>query len=370
MTIRYDSGRFSRVTPTRQGGIRVEAAVSRTGILHYTNADGSVRRELRLPADVFHEDSLASLKNAPVTHYHPGGMVSADNFRTVAVGYMAENVRQDSDKVVGDMLVQDAHMVGKIQDGGLRELSAGYTCRLDETPGDHDGQPYDAIQKEIRYNHVALLPPGAGRSGPDVSLRLDSAGDCQVPTSWAAREDQNMKIEIIDGAEYEVGTDAHAKATQAREDAHKAEAEARSALEARADAAEAALAEANTRAEGEPSRVAEGVAASLALHRKAVAAGVEVKADASDSDIRAAVIGKVLPALDLDGKDEAYLAASFDLALGQVGTSDLGALRETADAAASTTEVLPKEAPRDVKARQDMIDRARTAWRKDVKVSK
>lgn len=358
MAIRYDSGRFSKVVPTRQGGIRVEAAVSRTGILRYKNPDGSARRELRLPEDVFHEDSLDSLRGAPATHYHPGGMVGPDNFRSVAVGYMADNVRADGATVVGEMLIQDGGMVTKVHEGDLKELSAGYTCRLDETPGEYEGQPYDAIQRDIRFNHVALLPPGAGRSGPEVSLRLDAAGDCTVPDTWAAVEDPSMKIELIDGTEYEIGTDAHATAVSARDEAARKDAEDRAALEARADAAEAALAEAKTHAEGEDARVLSAVEGRLALHRKAVEAGVEIKADATDADIRLAVIAKVLPALDLADREDAYIRASFDLAMDQIGAADLGGLRKTADAAsrADAADDAPP-VPRSVKARADMLDR-------------
>lgn len=364
MATRYDVGRFSKVTRTPQGGIRVEAAVARTGILVYKNPDGTSRRELRLPEEVFHVDSLASLKGAPATHFHPGGMVSADNFRELAVGYMAEDVRQDGDKLVGSMLIQDAHMVEKVHTGGLLELSSGYQCRIEDTAGEWNGQRYDAIQRDIRHNHIALLPPGAGRSGPDVSLRLDAAGDCLPAEGWA--QETSMKIEIIDGTEYEVGTDAHTKAVAGRETARKDAADAHVALEARADAAEAQLKEVQEKLDGADARVAEAVKGRLELHRKAVEAGVEVREDATDDDIRRAVIAKVLPGLSLEDREDAYVRASFDLAMGQIGASDLAGLRKDAKDAAEGEGDKP-EAPKDVQARQDMLDRNAKAWRTETK---
>jgi len=367
MAIRYDAGRFSRVTPTPQGGIRVDAAVSRTGILVYRNPDGSIRREYRPDEEVFHEDSLASLRGAPATQFHPQGMVTAETFRDVAVGYMGDDVRQDGDKVVGSMAIQDSRTVKRIQDKALRELSAGYTCRIENTPGEYQGQRYDAIQRDIRYNHVALLPPGAGRSGPEVALRLDSAGDCIAPEGWT-REDQTMKIEIIDGTEYEVGTPAHTKASAARDKARTDAADALTQAEARADAAEAKVKDLEAKAEKEDERIDAAVSARLSLHREALRAGVEVKADASDEDIRRAVIGKVLPSVKLDGKEGAYLEAMFDLAVSQIEQASANGVRADAHSAAGAPPA--GDAPQPSKAdaaRQKMIERGRQAWRADAK---
>jgi uncharacterized protein len=51
---------------------------------------------------------------------------------------------------------------------GKKELSIGYRCIYDIQSGIYDGQPYDAIQRQIRGNHLALVEEG--RSGPDVAV--------------------------------------------------------------------------------------------------------------------------------------------------------------------------------------------------------
>lgn len=51
---------------------------------------------------------------------------------------------------------------------GKRELSAGYRCIYDMTAGIWNGQPYDAVQRKIRGNHLALVVEG--RMGPDVAV--------------------------------------------------------------------------------------------------------------------------------------------------------------------------------------------------------
>ena len=51
---------------------------------------------------------------------------------------------------------------------GKRELSAGYRCIYEMASGVWEGQPYDAVQRKIRGNHLALV--GEGRMGPDVAV--------------------------------------------------------------------------------------------------------------------------------------------------------------------------------------------------------
>jgi hypothetical protein len=75
-------------------------------------------------------------------------------------------------------------------------------------PGVWQGQHYDAVQRKIRGNHVALGPKGWGRAGPEVRLRLDSAGN-------ELREDRPMsqKVKVkVDGIEYEAGSESHLQA--------------------------------------------------------------------------------------------------------------------------------------------------------------
>lgn len=51
---------------------------------------------------------------------------------------------------------------------GKRELSAGYRCVYEITAGVWNGLHYDAIQRKIRGNHLALV--SEGRVGPDVAV--------------------------------------------------------------------------------------------------------------------------------------------------------------------------------------------------------
>jgi len=58
---------------------------------------------------------------------------------------------------------------------GKRELSLGYRCKYDWTPGTTPwGEAYDCVQRVIRGNHLASVK--SGRMGPDVAV-LDSSDD-------------------------------------------------------------------------------------------------------------------------------------------------------------------------------------------------
>jgi hypothetical protein len=168
-------GAIKKATPTAQGGLRLDAYPTRTGVLQYMKPDGSVTRELRHPDEVFKPESLDSMRFAPLTDLHPQGRVDATNYRELSFGHVGADVAPAPDgvHVAAPILVQDAQMLGLIDGGKRKELSMGYSCDLDETPGEYEGERYDAAQQNIIYNHVAALPPGAGRAGPTAAFRVD-----------------------------------------------------------------------------------------------------------------------------------------------------------------------------------------------------
>lgn len=188
---RSDFGAIKRASPTPQGGLRLDAYPTRVGVLVYQNPDGTVTRELRHPDEVFKPESLATLQHAPLTDLHPSGRVDASNYVALMRGHVTNEVAPADDKihVSASVLVQDADMISKIDRSDRKELSCGYACDLDQTPGEYQGERYDAIQRGIIYNHVACLPPGGGRAGPTAALRVDRIdGLCVVAPSAAERK--------------------------------------------------------------------------------------------------------------------------------------------------------------------------------------
>lgn len=193
---RYDISRLSASTVQRtpQGGAKIPARLTRTGIFVYRNPDGSVRREFRSDTEVSKAQSLGTLQDAPVIEGHPD-LVRPDNYRDLQRGHVSGLPSFDGHYVEAPLVVQDSETLAKIDAGDLAELSCGYTCDIDKTPGTFDGQPYDCSQINISYNHVGLGPKNWGRAGSDVALRLDSS---------TYVDEVNMKKIKLDSKEFEV----------------------------------------------------------------------------------------------------------------------------------------------------------------------
>jgi hypothetical protein len=219
---RYDMAAVRSWERTASGGVRLSAALTRTGILTYRDNTGREWREYRPSAEVFAEDSLRSLRGAPVTDLHPTTLVTPATWRDLAVGHVGDDVAREGELVVASVLVQDASEIARIEAGARKEVSAGYVCEVDDTPGvTPEGEAYDRVQRAVRYNHVALGPEGWGRAGAEVSLRLDAAvevvraplvarvDDNATAGSSSAAQEQRMKKKLkIRGREIELRADA------------------------------------------------------------------------------------------------------------------------------------------------------------------
>lgn len=164
---------------TSQGFWRAEGYFGRAGIYEYRKDDGSTSRELRPSEEVGSPEALASFDAAPVTIGHPAEDVTAENVRRHEVGTVLGEARMDGMHVAGAVVVKDARAIKQVK-AGKQELSPGYSIKLDETPGadrkyGYPGNPegrYDAVQRHIRVNHLAIVD--RARGGSTVRLRMDA----------------------------------------------------------------------------------------------------------------------------------------------------------------------------------------------------
>lgn len=171
---RFDSLPLDATYLTDEGYLVDHPIVTSVGIFVYHNPDGSERRELRLPEEVFAEKSLASYKGKPIIVTHDAGYVDTDNVKEESIGTILSEGYRDGDDVRAEIIIHDTDSLKKYK---MRELSCGYNLRLDETPGVWEGQPYDAIQRDIEINHLALVDKA--RAGEQARLNIDGQGhDC------------------------------------------------------------------------------------------------------------------------------------------------------------------------------------------------
>lgn len=191
---------------SEEGYLTVPANIARTGIQDYsayemgvTNSDPNrIFKVLRPAEEVFKDESLNSFANKPVTLNHPPELVNAKNYNTYSVGFSGNTVKKDGDFVLTELRITDESAIKDVESGKI-ELSNGYVCDIEWSSGTTEsGEKYDAIQRNIRGNHIAIVD--RARAGPACKI-ADQQNNNFINTS------KNMKI-TIDGVDYEVSDQA------------------------------------------------------------------------------------------------------------------------------------------------------------------
>lgn len=191
------SDRLTLDAPRRDSSGNMVASVlaARTGTQDYAGYEVGKPEVARVvvyrPSDeVFSRDSMKSFAGAPVTIEHPAEPVTPTNWKDHAVGEASEEIVRDGEAVRVPFLLRDAAGISAVE-AGKREISMGYDCILDWTPGTTpEGVAYDAVQRSIRINHLAIVD--RARGGP--TLRI---GD-KEPTMKIKIGD--AEVEVTDGA--------------------------------------------------------------------------------------------------------------------------------------------------------------------------
>lgn len=211
-----DSVALSGVKETSEGYLIADAFTVRTGIQQYAGYEvGQPQMDVvnvyRPESEVFSRDSVQSFSHVPVTNDHPSEAVTAENWKDYAVGEASSEVLRDGQRLRIPLIVKDKATIALIK-GGKRELSAGYSCDLSFEDGyTPEGVHYDAIQKNIRANHVAVVQ--RGRAGAEFRIG-DSADHWGAAPIVADRESpMNMRTILVDGISIQT-TDQGAQAIE------------------------------------------------------------------------------------------------------------------------------------------------------------
>jgi len=338
---------------TADGYLIATAKSVRTGIQLYAGsevgmADKAVVRVYRPAEEVFAADSLQSFSHAPVTNDHPAEAVTADNWAKLAVGEVSTAAKKDGEWVHLPLVLKDAAAIKAVEDG-KRELSAGYNCDLDWTPGKTaDGQPYDAIQRNIKINHLALVD----RARAGSQARIGDGAWGASPTHDATPDKEptmTLKTVTVDGIPIEV-TDQGAtvistlqqRLIDASAGKDKLIADHTSAIAAK----DSELAKKDAEIDALKGKVMDAAALDAAvkargdLIAKAKAIVPTVATDGkSDAEIRHAVVAAKIGDAAIKDKPAAYIDARFDILAEDVKAADpfrdtlKGGLQPTGDRA-------------------------------------
>lgn len=179
----FDSLTLDAPKRTKEGFLAVRARAARAGIYDYMGFEldksgqhfrpNQVVKVYRPPEEVFSKDAVHSFLLKPITDDHPSVPVTADNWKAHARGVNAGALR-DGEFLAFDLVLMDKAAIEAV-DAGKKELSNGYSSEIDITPGTTpQGEHYDAIQRNIRGNHIALV--NKGRAGPEC--RIGDASLC------------------------------------------------------------------------------------------------------------------------------------------------------------------------------------------------
>jgi hypothetical protein len=315
--VRYDHGTLpgkAEITP--EGFLRVDAPITRLGVLPYTDYDGTPRGELRHPDDW---SDFASLASKPITNDHPPPrkkdgkpLVDAKNAKALAIGWTGD-VRADGAFLRTLLTIMDSDGVAAVQ-RGRRGTSTGVEVDLVPERSEYEGVPYEYRQKNPRLNHIAIVDsPRAG-----TMIRLD--GNQQVED---AEGETNMVKVTLDGISYEAAPEVANALTKAQLAATELKAALDTASAKGQDEAEKIKAERDTYKErldaAEKRDIRGEVRARVGLEtaaRSILPEAEHVKLDEmDDAAIRKAVVAATWPNLKLDEKADAYIAQRFEIAL-------------------------------------------------------
>ncbi len=339
------------------------------------------------------------MKLKPVTLNHPTELVTSDNADKLQVGSLGDNPSwtkewhnrnweevTDGINCAIDMIVTKKDAIDAILNG-KQALSMGYTCDLEmaEPGSTWCGVEYDFIQRNIRYNHCAIVDSARAGDNAKIELRRDSEDAVLEDIVIKSDGGLNMLKKInLDGIDYEAEesvikaynaektradkaekerddacgekktmdkkvADMEKKVTEFEKRISELEAERDSAKE-KADAAEAELEKVKADS-ADPTHLDAAVKAKMELLHNAEKAGVEVKEDMSDMDIKKAIITSVFPKANFDGKDDVYIQARYDATIEMICEKNDGKTRRF------TSDVPPETHADENDARQRMIER-------------
>lgn len=200
---------------TMDGGLRrtgdgyavTDARVARAGNVQlYLGSEMGVTDKATVrvyrPADeVFKREAIKSYAGVPITVGHPKDGVTADTWKALAVGEAGEDVVRDGEFVRVPLMLRDAAAIQAVE-RGTRELSMGYSADLTIEDGiSPAGEPYDAVMRNFKMNHVAIVDQARGGTELRIGDGADKWGASPVTQAdeRTVNMTDNLRTVVVDG---------------------------------------------------------------------------------------------------------------------------------------------------------------------------
>lgn len=363
---------------TDEGFLKVPAKISRTGIQEYLAVELGVSdrepndkiRIFRPAEEVFSEASLSSFSRKPITNNHPPELVDATNSKKYSVGMSDPGVSRDGDFVTAILNITDQEAITSIESGKV-ELSNGYTADIEWVPGiTPDGEQYDAIQRNIKGNHIAIVE--RGRAG----------SSCRVADNSPEKSGEvNMAKITIDGVDYEVSdqaaqavgklqtrlVDTEKEAKDKDEELKKKEDEMEEAEKKAKKTEDSLKAKLDDAASKVPN--AEAIDKMVADRAKLVASVKKIQSDIvvdgkDEQALMKEIVSSKCSNVQMDSVSEDYIKARFDMLVESIDDNsqhnlDQAFTKQVVDG----KDKIVDNRPADIIAREKMIADSQNAWK-------
>ena len=323
------------------------------GVFRYLDKNRKFVYRLRDVDDV--KAATASLNCKPITLQHPNVPVDVNNVKELQVGMTANDASFDglNNRVTVTITNKDA--IDAIDRKEVKAFSMGYKCSVVDNDGVWQGVHHDQQQKDIVYNHLALVTKG--RAGDKVNFMVGDSADfadffdmadpeteepqkhtedgkehqdgqpvivndgkadpgVHLKDSNNNNQEQSMKTIQLDGVDYQADEKVIDALQVAQKDAAEKLDEIHTLLSA-VDEKDSQIADLKEQLEKANDEIDESVIdaavnAKLEILDAARAAGLEVETSDDVSDIKRQVIAVAFDGIDLDAiEDEASINAMF-----------------------------------------------------------
>ena len=316
-----DTMALPRGRRTANNYLVIDANVARAGIQVYTGdelgrPDLKRVRVYRPEEEVFADGALATYAHKPVTFGHPKEQVSSENDKNLRVGHIGETV-EDAQTPQGrfirvPMMLTDEATIQRAE-AGTNELSMGYSADIEFRDGfTPEGEAYDAVQSNIKINHLAIV--SKARGGSELTLGDNNAGGIVVKTATIQRDGLSVEVpsesaQIIN----KILGDNETEMEKLRAE-NKAMKEKLAKLDGETKAKDKALKDAEAAASPEAIGKAVLARTKLVSDAKAFDAKLEIKDSMTNADIKRAVVSAYLGDA-MTEMDDAAITGAYSVAI-------------------------------------------------------
>lgn len=179
----------------KSGILKVDAVLSKEMIYHYEDCD-ALRSLDELKA------IAPFIKGTPITRGHPKAKIVTD--RSEVLGWAVSGTIEDDElRVV--LAIADKGLIEDIKSKKLTDVSAGQFSAMDNTlSGEFNGKHYNATQRDIFVDHIAIVPTGRCSTSDGCGLKLDAVEEEELKEEEKEGEKESSENMEVGKAEKEV----------------------------------------------------------------------------------------------------------------------------------------------------------------------